>query len=315
MAAIVPESIVPDGAVNARWDCLIVGAGPAGLTSAIYLARYRRKVLVMDAGDSRAALIPLTRNYPGFPDGVSGDELLMRLREQLSAYDVELRTGVVKSLSKPGSEFVAEIGHLTIYASTIILATGVADRYPQITDRRELTLDGRLRWCPICDGFDVSDKNVAVISTPLDALSHALFLRTYTRCLTLFVPAHAHKLGTADRRALAAAGIPLVETPIAKISGTVGQRAAIWLRDGNMHAFDAIYPMMGCDARSQLATGVGARVDNNGELSVSAHQCTSVPGLYAAGDVVKALNQMAVGVGHAAVAATAIHHYLPRNDR
>lgn len=81
-------------------DALIVGAGPAGLTAAIYLARYRRRIALVDSGESRAALIPVTHNYPGFPNGISGAELLARLTEQALQYGVEVQGGTVGTLSR-----------------------------------------------------------------------------------------------------------------------------------------------------------------------------------------------------------------------
>jgi len=296
-------------------DCLIVGAGPAGLTAAIYLARYRRRILVVDAGQSRAELIPVTHNYPGFPQGVSGAELLTRLREQAKRYDVNIRHGTVKSLSKRGSEFIAEVDDDRVVASTVILATGVVDKHPDIADLREATLSGCVRWCPICDGYDVIDQDVALLASATEGFRHALFLRTYTRRLTLFLQSAGDEIDSVERLKIAKAGIRLIEVPITQIRVVNGRRAALRLESGDELTFDTLYPMMGCNARTELADSLCASVDSNGELLVDAHQHTTVPGIYAAGDVVKALNQMNVGTAHAAIAATAIHDTLTKNYR
>lgn len=296
-------------------DCLIVGAGPAGLTAAIYLARYRRRILVVDAGQSRAELIPITHNYPGFPQGISGAELLMRLREQAARYGGHIRQGTVTALCKRKDEFIAHIDHDRVVTSTVVLATGVIDQHPDVPDLREATLSGSVRWCPICDGYEVIDQDVALFAYAGEGYRHALFLRTYTRRLTLFVQPGGGELDTDKRQKLAQAGIRLVDEPISQVRKLDGQRVTLRVAGGDELTFDTLYPMLGCNARTDLAKRLGVRVESNGELWVDAHQRTSVPGLYAAGDLVKALNQMSVGIAHAAIAATAIHNALNDNYR
>lgn len=294
-------------------DCLIVGAGPAGLTAAIYLARFRRSVLLVDSGSSRAELIPVTHNYPGFPDGISGAALLERLRAQAARYGVRARNGTVSRMTRDADGFVADVGGDRIFTRTVVLATGVADRCPDMPDIRSATLSGGLRWCPICDGYDVADREVAVLSTGKEGAAHSLFLRTYTSKVTLLVEPKNGILDAAQRHLVHAAGIRVIEAPIGRIdAGPAG--VAIHLENGEALCFESLYPMLGSDARDELGTGLGARCAD-GELVVDVHQQTSVPGLYAAGDVVKALNQMSVGTGHAAIAATAIHNALGHDFR
>ena len=110
-------------------DCLIIGGGPAGLTAAIYLARYRRQALVVDAGESRAALIPESHNYPGF-QGIAGPALLERLRAQARRYGAELRRGTVSALARDGDVFTAVADGERLRARTVILATGLVDKKP-----------------------------------------------------------------------------------------------------------------------------------------------------------------------------------------
>jgi thioredoxin reductase (NADPH) len=234
-------------------DRLIIGGGPAGLTSAIYLARYRRKVMVVDSHESRAALIPETHNYPGFADGVSGKKLLALLASQA------------------------------------------------------------IRYCPICDGYEATDQRIGVLGTADIACNKAIFLRTFSKRVTL--------LAAGDRpaddkvcRELANAGVRL---PAAYAVGFERQNREIvaTMSDGSRETFDVIYPILGCDVRSELAAELGARHTEIGCIEVDAHQQSSVAGLYAAGDVVSDLHQLAVGTGHAALAATHIHNSLPHNFR
>src|SRR5215210_2199336 len=109
-------------------DCLVVGGGPSGLIAAIYLGRFRRDVRVIDAGGSRASLIPTSHNYPGFPDGISGRELLVRLREQARRYGAQLTAGNVEHLEQGADcAFRARAGTEVVEARTVILATGAMD--------------------------------------------------------------------------------------------------------------------------------------------------------------------------------------------
>ena len=296
-------------------DCLIVGAGPAGLTAAIYLARYLRQVLLVDAGQSRAELIPITHNYPGFPQGVSGAELLTRLRKQAERYNVHIRRASVKSLTKRGNDFIANIDDDYVVALTVILATGVVDKHPDIPNLREATIGGYVRWCPICDGYDVIDQDIALLASAEEGFKHALFLRTYTRQLTLIVQPGGRELDNDERLKIAQAGVRLIEEPIEQIRKIKGHRVALRLANGDELSFDTLYPMLGSNARTELAKSLGVTFESDGELVVDTDQRTSVLGLYAAGDVVNALNQMSVGVAHAATAATAIHNALKDNYR
>lgn len=298
-------------------DCLVVGAGPGGLTTAIYLARFRRRVLLLDGGASRAELIPTTHNFPGFPDGVSGAKLLGRLREQAANHGVDLRKGRVHSLRREDGGFVAVLDDQEIRASAVVLATGVIDQHPDVPGLQEATIKGLVRWCPICDGFEVTDQSVAVLAPAKGGLGHAMFLRSYTARLTLLAQHDGAGLDEQDRQALADAGITLVTDPVVSFKESDdGRRIRVLFAGGNEAEFDTLYPMSGCSVQGQLATELGAeRCEPTGDLLVDEHQCTSVPGLYAVGDVVNAINQISVAIGHAAIAATAIHHALPRNFR
>ena len=119
-------------------ECLIIGAGPAGLTAATYLARFRRQVLVVDGGASRASWIPVSHNMPGFPDGVAGPELLGRMRTQASRYGAEFVSGEVEQLKTlPDGRFVAMVGGQGIEAERVLLATGGLDVEPELPGVRD----------------------------------------------------------------------------------------------------------------------------------------------------------------------------------
>ena len=291
-------------------DALVIGAGPAGLTAAIYLARFRRRIAVLDGGHSRASYIPRTRNYPGFPDGINGIELLQRLRDQASRYGAEVTTALVESLAREGERFIATAGGERVEARRVILATGIVDKEPDIANLREAIAAGCIRLCPICDGHEVIDKSVAMYGSAESAIAHARFMRTFTDRLTLLVPRGDVPLDAARREALAAEGLDYEACAVARIATSPERKAVAHLADGRERRFDTIYPVLGCRHRAELATALGARTNDAGDLLVDGHQQTTVPGLYAAGDVCAPLNQLAVAAGQAAIAATAVHNSL-----
>jgi glycine/D-amino acid oxidase-like deaminating enzyme len=150
------EVVMPIEERAVDWDCLIVGGGPAGLTAAIYLGRYRRNVVLIDGNNSRASLIPKSHNYPGFASGISGPDLLEVLRNQALAYGTAVNRGLVRSIAIHPGVLDAETTLGTISARRVILATGLVDNAPGIPRVREAIDEGHLRYCPICDGYEAT---------------------------------------------------------------------------------------------------------------------------------------------------------------
>ena len=293
-------------------DCLIIGGGPAGLTAAIYLARFRRHIKVIDAGESRAALIPESHNYPGFK-GIAGVDLLARLHEQAQRYGASMQKGKVTALRHDAGGFVASIGAADIRACYVLLATGLVDESPRIEGLGQGAAPiEAVRFCPICDGYEAMDKRIGVLGEFERAAKKALFLRTYSRHVLLFATEGEAKgdlykeLRNAEVTIAGAARL---------VAHSSAHKVAVTVQDGTCHELDVLYPALGCTVRSELALALGAACDDVGCVKVDHHQQTSVDGLYGAGDVVTDLHQLSVATGHAAIAATHIHNRLALNPR
>jgi thioredoxin reductase (NADPH) len=295
-------------------DCLIIGGGPAGLTAAIYLARYRRNVVIVDDGRSRAALIPESHNYPGFISGVPGPELLTALRRQAEQYGAVLRHARISQLERTDAGFRVQGADNIIDATCVLLATGIIDEAPALPGLRDAIYRGALRFCPICDGYEAMDQHIGVLGLVEEAARKALFLRTWSQRVTVLPIDAPDGLDEQLAREIEAAGIKVAHEVIVDVDRS-GEKIAAVMRSGARCELDVLYPALGCEVRSELATALGAAADDVGCLQVDHHQATTVPGLYAAGDVVTDLHQISVAIGHAAIAATAIHNRLPRNDR
>lgn len=291
-------------------DVLVIGAGPAGLTAATYLARFRRSVLVADGGKPRACWIPVSHNMPGFPEGITGADILTRMTCQAQEYGAVVEPGRVAWLARDGEGFVARLNDRTVRARAVILATGVLDRKPDVPGVDEAIESSLVRICPICDGFEATGKAVAVIGDDDMGLREAAFLRTYSDRVTLIhvgdgpppLPEEAERLG--------------VEVLVGPVEAVRLQdetaRCLTW--GGADRFFDHVYSALGTTPVVDLALALGARRADDGRLSVDDHQRTTVDGLWAVGDVVKGLNQIAVATAEAAVAATAVHNEMRRAE-
>jgi len=293
-----------------RLDCLIVGGGPAGLTAAIYAARFQLSLLVLDGGKGRAQAIPCTRNHAGFPDGISGADLIARMRTQAVKSGARLEFGQVSELHAVAHGFQARWEGGSVQATAVLLATGVMNHGPKMPEnlRHSAMTAGRLRYCPVCDGREVLDQNIAVIGSGEHGVREALFLRAYSRRITLVAPHGEHDLTAAQRRILSSAAVMVVDGPATDFE--LSAQGLGFVSSHGRQSFEAVYPAMGSTVHSDLARQVGAATGAEGCIKVDPHQRTSVPGLYAAGDVVVGLDQISHAMGEAGVAATTIRNDL-----
>lgn len=307
------EKSRPGGtARRASLDCIIIGGGPGGLTAAIYLARFRRRFILVDAGQSRASWIPRSHNHPGFPDGVGGIELLRRMRAQLTGHGGVVQSGTVTALAcQPDGLFAVRIdGDEPLLTSHVVLATGVVDVEPPLPNVLEAVRRGLVRQCPICDAYEMIDRKLVVIGRGKIGLGEALFLRSYTPDITLVTLGQDLDLSDDNRRRMHEAGIRSIEAPLAEIALENDRIARFTLQDGAILSFDAIYSALGSHPRADLAAALGIALHSDRRIMTDAHQRTSIDACYAIGDIVTGLNQLGVAMAQGEIAAVDIHNRL-----
>ncbi len=274
-------------------DCLVVGAGPAGLMATLYLRRYLREVLLADAGNSRALGIDWSLNVTGFPEGISGHGLLQRLRAQLHATGGRVVASEVQQVGRQADgRFVAIVDGRPVVASHLLLATGVVDKLPPLPGLRALQRKGLLRHCPICDGYEHRGQRIAVLGDSAHAEEEARFIAHYSPHVAVVDPDTV-----ASAEVLPDGGVRLID------------------HDRSCQDFDVLYAALGVCPQAQLASALGAQTDDGGNLVVDDDCRTTVSGLYAAGDVVAGLDQIAVAASQGVIAATSIHNALMREQR
>jgi thioredoxin reductase (NADPH) len=235
------------------------------------------------------------------------------MRAQAERYGVKLVSGRIERLQARSGGFVATMQDgRREEAERLLLATGTIDAAAplDLPDLEAAVQRGLVRYCPICDAYEMIGRTLALVGSRRCRVHEALLLRSYTADLAVITLHDAWEQPEGERSALTEAGIRIIEAPAQRLALDHDQ-VVVETADGQRHAFDALYVALGLRARSDLAAALGAEHDADGALIADSHQQTSVPGLYAAGDVVQGLAQISVAMGQAAIAATAIHNTLP----
>jgi thioredoxin reductase (NADPH) len=299
---------------QAEVDCCIVGGGPAGLTAGIFLARFRRSFVLIDAGDSRASWIPRSHNHPAFPQGINGFDLLARMRQQLAEFGGAPMRGEAKAVARrEDGRFEVWVDGEAILASFLLLATGVRDRLPPVENAVEHVREGAIRQCPVCDGYEVQGQRIAVLGSGANAAGEALFLRAYTEDIALVTMGEPLGLSDEDRTRVDEAGIRVIEAPMGRLRCEPG-RVQVDLETGESLEFQSVYSGLGSRPNTGLGAMLGLELSSDGRFVTDGKQRASVPGVYAAGDAVTGLNQIAVAMAQAEVAAVDIHNALRRRE-
>jgi thioredoxin reductase len=288
-----------DGSV---YDVVVVGAGAAGLNAALVLARARRRVAVVDAGDPRNAPAAHVRGFLS-RDGMSPAALLEVGRAEVAGYGVGLIDGRVDHID-PGF-FVRLDRGLVLKARRVLVATGLRDELPEIPGVRE-------RWgkdllhCPYCHGYEVRDEPIGVLGTHPGAVHHALLLRQWSDD-EIFFP-HTLDLTADERERLTARGVHIADGVIKWLVVEDDRLRGVELAEGRVVPRSAVFVFPRMVPRDALLTGLGCEKDENGWVTTDASGRTSVFGVWAAGNVTDPRAQVITAAGMGSAAAFAINH-------
>ncbi len=300
------------------YDVLVVGAGSAGLSAALTLGRCRRRVLLADGGPTRNAPSPAVHSF-FTRDGIRPAQLLQLGHEQLAPYpEVEAKELKIKRLTKLAHGFRAtgETGQgLPFEATTrrVLLATGIEDILPPLPGFRELW-GGSVLHCPYCHGYEVRDQPLAVYGQGKAVVGLALLISRWSANVVVVTNGPGHLTDYARQR-LRRQGIGLRQEPIARLVGTpkTGLRC-VEFTDGTFLECKALFLHPPQEQRSPLAADLGARLTGKGAVWVDKNAQTTVPGLYAAGDMVPGQQQALLAAASGSKAAICMNEALTKED-
>jgi thioredoxin reductase (NADPH) len=290
-------------------DAVIVGGGLAGLSAAVYLGRAMRDALVIDNGKPMARWEPDVQNYLGFPEGISGADLISRGRKQAERYGVELAEDEIAEATCDQGVFVLRGRKGTYRGRKILLATGIFHLPPDVEGVSEC-LGKSLFFCKDCDGYRVHDKHIGIYGASNEAVCYALGMLVYSA--TVVIVTNGHRIQWDARHAawLEEYHIPVFTQRIQHLDHDGDQIRSLIFEDGLCVELDVLFTVRGDVYHNKLAEGLGAKVSPEGQIVIDDHQRTSVAGLYAAGCVTPANCQMIIAAGQGAIAAQAINHDL-----
>jgi thioredoxin reductase len=278
-------------------DTLIVGGGPAGLTAALWLARFRRTVRVVDAGEPRNEPTWAVHGYPGLPE-IPPLELRRLIRDQALGAGAEIVRGRIVRIEGEKDAFrVLEAEGAVLEARRVLLAFGLRDRLPEVKGI-ERFYGNSVFHCPDCDGPSMAGAHVVVLGASKGSASVALRLSHWAETVTMIANGEETKLDTRQMEVLERAGITIRQERIVELVGEDSRMTGIELGNGETHPAEGMFFSLGADPASSLSEQLECDTENHGLVCVDASGETSIPGVYAAGDI-------AAGHPHLAIAAAA----------
>jgi thioredoxin reductase len=304
--------------VNDLYDCIVIGAGPAGLSASLFLARYLRRTLTFHHNSPRNEYAHGVHGFLGH-HGIRPDELLARGRDEVTSHGgliIEACVTVVEKVSDQHFRVVAGgEGTQVFEARRLLLATGLRDLTPDCPGFREF-YGSSVHHCPDCDGFEVRDKRVAVLAHDKNAAAFAAKLLTWTKQLTLLTD--QNEISSADRAKLAHLDVAVRTDRVVSLEGDerARQLKRVLFSEGEPLECDALFFSLGTELATDFHDKLGCRMDPDcGLLWVDKTQQTSIDGVYAAGDITPN-SQLAVGAAaEGAMAAIHIHRSLIPEER
>jgi thioredoxin reductase len=301
----------PEATPSPDWDCIIVGAGPAGLNAALVLGRARWRVLVLDDGSPRNYA---TREMHGVlgHDGLDPSELRARGRAELARYGVEVVTLEVHDAEALDEAVRVRCADRIEVARAVLLATGMLDELPDVPGFAEVW-GTSAHTCPYCDGFEHRDERLAVLAAGDRGEHLAVLLRQWSDDVILLSNG-PHNL-TADQLArVQAVGVPVIEKAVVGLDSHDGQLRHVRLGDGQTLDRDALFFYVGWRLRNDVARTLGCELRDDGSIAVDANQATSVDRVYAAGNCSEPRALVPAAAGSGTTAAVAINARLRFED-
>lgn len=287
-------------------DVAIVGGGPAGLSAALVLGRARKSVVLFDAGPPRNAAAERVHGFVT-RDGTPPAEFRRIGREQLRPYSVDVRDARVEEITREGASFQVRAGSGEVLARRVLLATGMVDEIPDLPGCRELWGKSVFQ-CPYCHGWEVRDRRFGAVVQGPEWLEFAIFLKGWTGDVTAFTNA-AFPVPAEMQDRLRGAGVRLEERRITGLRDKGGTLAAVELDGGPEIACEALF-LKPRQRQTRLVEGLGLALDDKGFVRVDEHRRTSVPGIYAAGDLTTMMQAALPGAAAGAHAAYSMNHEL-----
>jgi thioredoxin reductase len=294
---------------DSTYDCIIIGGGPAGLTCAIFLGRYHRRVLIVDNGRPRNYASRAIHGFLG-RHGIAPLELLERGRDEAREVGVELCQCTAERVQRVGDIFEITTTAGTMCARRVVLAYGVRDKLPDIPDI-ESYYGGSVFHCPDCDGYEVTGKRVGVIGWGISVVGLALKLLQWTDKLTVFVDGHEREFSKEETSKLLAESVAIRDEKVTNLVGHDGMLQAAVLSTGERVDVDALFFTIGSERSCDLAEQLGcALVEGTACLAVNDFKETSEEGVYAIGDLVPGAQLAITSAADGAIAAIALNKSL-----
>ncbi|HVL81150.1 MAG TPA: NAD(P)/FAD-dependent oxidoreductase [Actinomycetota bacterium] len=287
-------------------DAVVVGGGPAGLSATLWLARYRRSVLLLDGGSYRNHSVELVHGYLG-SDPTPPDVLREKARRDLERYPyVTIEQADVPSIDRRGDLFVVHASTGAVLARRIVLCTGVRDEVPEIEGFDE-HYGKTVFHCPTCDGYEARGRRVAVLGSRPEVAAFALGMLDWAQSVAVVTGGAPLEVSSSVGELLASEPVRVVEEKASALVGEPGHLEGLRLADGTTIDCDMVFFTIGHHPRSELAVALGCETDEDGYIRIDEQGLTCIPGVYAAGDVTPGLQlvQVAAAQGTAAGVACA----------